>query len=254
MLKMLLSGVAAILAASTTSSTALADGVTKNIVLVHGAFVDETSWRPVADILGKDGYHVTLVENPLTSLEADVEATKRAIDAQRGPVVLVGHSWGGVVITQAGNDPKIKALVYVSAFAPDKGESVAALGKAGTQTDGVKSIRPNADGYLSIDPQAFPRVVAADLPSDVAKTLAANQLPLNHTAFEAAVTAAAWHSKPNFYVISGRDKLIDPKDQEFFASRIKASTTRVDGSHASLVTHAKDVARVIERAATSSGK
>lgn len=253
MLKMLLSGLTAILAISATNSVALAAGKTKNIVLVHGAFVDETSWQPVAEILEKDGFNVTLVKNPLTSFEADVKVTKQAIDAQDGPTVLVGHSWGGVVITEAGNDPKVKALVYVSAFAPDNGESVAALGKAGTQTIGVKSIRPNAKGYLSIEPQAFPHAVAADLPAEIAKTLAANQLPLNHTAFEAVVTSAAWHIKPSSYIISTRDNLIDPKDQQFFASRIKASVTQVDGSHASLVTHAKEVARVIEKAALSSG-
>ncbi|WP_413711738.1 alpha/beta fold hydrolase [Rhizobium sp. Rhizsp82] len=250
MLKTLLSGFAGLLALSTASTTAIAAQV-KNVVLVHGAFVDESSWQPVATILEKDGFHVTLVKNPLTSLDADVEATQKALDAQSGPAILVGHSWGGVVITEAGDDPKVKALVYVSAFAPEKGESVAALGNAGTKTEGIAAIRPDQKGYLSIDPAAFPKVIAADVPLKIAETLANNQLPLNHTAFEAKVTKAAWHSKPSFYVVSAKDKLLDPKDQHFFASRIKAKVTEVDGSHASLVVHAADVARVIEKAAAA---
>jgi hypothetical protein len=149
----------------------------------------------------------------------------------------------------AGSDSKVKALVYVSAFAPEKGESVAALGNAGTKTPGIAAIRPDSKGYLSIDPTAFPQVIAADVPPSIAQTLASNQLPLNHTAFEAKVTNAAWHTKPSYFVISEKDKLLDPKDQHFFASRIKAKTTSVEGSHASLVVHAKDVAQVIEKAA-----
>nr|WP_310296007.1 alpha/beta hydrolase [Rhizobium sp. BE258] len=239
------------MALSGASTSAVAAQTVKNIVLVHGAFVDESSWQPVAQILEKDGFHVTLVKNPLTSLDADVEATRKALDAQNGPTVLVGHSWGGVVITEAGDDPKVKALVYVSAFAPEKGESVAALGNAGTKTAGIAAIRPDQKGYLSIDPAAFPKVIAADVPPKIAEALANNQLPLNHTAFEAKVTRAAWHTKPSFYVVSGQDKLLDPKDQHFFASRINAKTTQVEGSHASLVVHAKEVARVIEKAAAA---
>jgi pimeloyl-ACP methyl ester carboxylesterase len=223
--------------------------VAHNIVLVHGAFVDQTSWQPVADILKKKGYNVTLVENPLTSLAADVYATKQALANQDGKTVLVGHSWGGVVITQAGDDPKISALVYVSAFAPDVGESLASLAKAGPPTEGGSAIHPDAKGDLYIDPKVFPSAVAADLPPEIAEHLANSQLPLNHVAFEAPVTIAAWHDKPTFYVISAEDKLLAPAAQKSFAARIKARTTEVAGSHASLVVHAKEVAEVIEKAA-----
>ena len=169
-------------------SAELPKGAAHNIVLVHGAFVDETSWQPVADILTKKGYNVTLVENPLTSLAADVDATKQALVKQDGRTVLVGHSWGGVVITQAGNDPKVSALVYVSAFAPEVGESLTSLAKAGPPTEGGKAIHPDAKGNLHIDPKVFPSAVAADLPPEIAEHLANSQLPLNHVAFEAPST------------------------------------------------------------------
>lgn len=235
--------------AAAASAVNLPEGAAHNIVLVHGAFVDETSWQPVADILKARGYHVTLVKNPLTSLDADVAATRKALAAQHGKTVLVGHSWGGVVITQAGDNPKVSALVYVSAFAPDVGESLASLSKNGPATEGTKAIRPDAKGYLSIEPSAFPASVAADLPAKIAEKLATSQLPLNHTAFEASVTKAAWHNKPTYYIESTRDNLIAPQSQEFFASRMKATITKVAGSHASLVVHAEEVAAAIERAA-----
>ena len=230
-------------------SAELPKGAARNIVLVHGAFVDQTSWQPVADILTKKGYTVTLVENPLTSLAADVDATKQALAKQDGKTVLVGHSWGGVVITQAGNDPKVSALVYVSAFAPDVGESLASLANAGPATEGGKAIHPDDKGNLTIDPKVFPSAVAADLPLKFAESLANSQLPLNHTAFEAPVDTAAWRDKPTFYVISTKDRLLAPEAQRMFAARMKAQTTEVAGSHASLVVHAKDVAAVIEKAA-----
>lgn len=235
--------------AALAQSARLPNGAAHNIVLVHGAFVDQTSWKPVADILSKKGYTVTLVENPLTSLAADVDATKRALEKHNGKTVLVGHSWGGVVITQAGGDPKVSALVYVSAFAPDVGESLASLAKAGPATEGTAAIHPDAKGNLYIDPKVFPSAVAADLPPKVAETLATHQLPLNHVAFEAPVDMAAWHNKPTFYVITTKDKVIAPEAQRMFAARIKAQTTEVAGSHASLVVHAKEVADVIEKAA-----
>lgn len=234
--------------AAPAQSAELPKGAAHNIVLVHGAFVDQTSWKPVADILTKKGYNVTLVENPLTSLLADVDATKQALAKQNGRTVLVGHSWGGVVITEAGNDPKVSALVYVSAFAPDVGQSLATLAKSGPATEGTAAIHPDAKGNLYIDPKVFPSAVAADLPPQVAESLANQQLPLSHTAFEAPVDTAAWRDKPTFYVISTKDKVIAPEAQKFFATEMKAQTTEVAGS-ASLVVHAKEVAEVIERAA-----
>jgi pimeloyl-ACP methyl ester carboxylesterase len=177
--------------AGSVHSAELPKGAAHNIVLVHGAFVDQTSWQPVADILAKKGYNVTLVENPLTSLAADVDATKQALAKQDGRTVLVGHSWGGVVITQAGNDPKVSALVYVSAFAPNVGESLASLAKSGPPTEGGNAIHPDEKGNLYIDPKVFPSAVAADLPLEIAAHLANSQLPLNHVAFDAPVDIAA---------------------------------------------------------------
>ena len=235
--------------AATAQPAALPDGAAHNIVLVHGAFVDQSSWKPVADILTKRGYNVTLVENPLTSLAADVDATKQALAKQNGRTVLVGHSWGGVVITEAGDDPKVSALVYVSAFAPDVGQSLATLANSGPATEGAAAIHPDAKGNLTIDPKVFPSAVAADLPPEIAAHLANSQLPLNHVAFEAPVDVAAWHDKPTFYVISTKDKVLAPEAQKSFAARIKAQTTEVAGGHASLVVHAKQVAEVIEKAA-----
>jgi pimeloyl-ACP methyl ester carboxylesterase len=246
-----LSLTAALMSATTLAAaraTELPKGATHNIVLVHGAFVDASSWKPVADILTKKGYNVTRVDNPLTSLAADVEATKQALAKQRGKTVLVGHSWGGVVITQAGNDPKVSALVYVSAFAPDVGQSLAALAKSGPATEGAAAIHPDDKGNLYIDPKVFPSAVAADLPPQVAQSLADHQLPLSHTAFEAPVDAAAWHRKPTFYVITTKDKVIAPEVQKLFAAAMKAQTTEVAGSHASLVVHANEVAAAIEKA------
>src|SRR6202034_3201798 len=219
---------AAILMAATFAAPAQSaeppKGAARNIVLVHGAFVDQTSWQPVADILTKKGYNVTLVENPLTSLAADVDATKQALAKQDGRTVLVGHSWGGVVITQAGNDPKVSALVYVSAFAPEVGQSLATLAKSGPATEGGAAIHPDEKGNLYIDPKVFPSAVAADLPPQIAESWAHAQLPLSHTAFEAPVDTAAWRDKPTFYVISTRDKVIAPEVQKIFAARMHAET------------------------------
>jgi len=231
------------------AQSAVPEGAAHNIVLVHGAFVDQTSWKPVADILAKQGYHVTLVENPLTSLAADVAATKQALAKQHGRTVLVGHSWGGIVITEAGADPKVSALVYVSAFAPDVGESLASLAKEGPATEGAAAIQADAKGNLIIDPKVFPSAVAADLPPKIGEYLANHQMPLSAAAFEAPVDRAAWKDKPTFYVISTQDKVIAPEAQKMFATRMKARITEVAGSHSSLVTHASEVAKVIEEAA-----
>src|SRR5262249_6571533 len=200
MRNILLSAATVLLAGSTLVGSAhsaeLPKGAAHNIVLVHGAFVDQTSWQPVADILSKKGYNVTLVENPLTSLAADVEATKQALAKQNGKTVLVGHSWGGVVITQAGDDPKVSALVYVSALAPDVGQSMATLSKSGPVTEGAAAVHPDDKGNLYIDPKVFPSAVAADLPLKIAESLANHQLPLSVKAYEAPVDIAAWRDKP----------------------------------------------------------
>jgi pimeloyl-ACP methyl ester carboxylesterase len=252
MLNILLSAATLLLTGTTligsVRSAELPKGAAHNIVLVHGAFVDQTSWQPVADILTKKGYNVTLVENPLTSLAADVDATKQALAEQDGKTVLVGHSWGGVVITEAGNDPKVSALVYVSALAPDVGQSMATLSKSGPVTEGAAAVHPDDIGNLYIDPKVFPSAVAADLPPKIAESLANHQLPLSVKAFEAPVDITAWRDKPTFYVITTKDKVIAPEAQKFFAERMKAQTTEVAGSHASLVVHADAVAAAIEKA------
>lgn len=233
------------------AAPAWAQSSIKNIVLVHGAFVDETSWDAVAAILTAKGYNVTAVKNPLTSLADDVAATNAVLEAQEGSVVLVGHSWGGVVIGEAGNNAKVASLVYVSAFAPEKGETITALAASGPATRGVAAIRPDDKGYLTIDPAVFPSAVAGDLPAEIGEHLAAHQMPINDTAFDEPAQVAAWHDKPSWYVLSSQDLVLDPHAQAFFAERMKAKVTMVDGSHASLASHAKEVAAVIEAAATA---
>jgi len=221
----------------------------KNIVLVHGAFADASSWDKVAGILSAKGYNVTQVANPLTSLADDVAATKTVLDAQDGPTVLVGHSWGGVVIGEAGADPKVKSLVYVSAFAPDKGETLTKLLSGGAPSEGVKAIRPNAEGGLIFDPAQYPALFAGDVPVAEAEAMATKQLPSNPANFDAVAEIAAWHDKPNFYVITAQDLVLPPDAQRFFAGRINAIITEIAASHSGLVSQAEKVAEVIEAAA-----
>ncbi len=236
-------------AAVGAAGPALAEGPAKNVVLVHGAFADETSWDKVAQILSAKGYHVTQVANPLSSLADDVAATKAALDAQDGPTVLVGHSWGGVVIGEAGADAKVKSLVYVSAFAPDQGETLTKLLAGGAPSEGVKAIRPNAEGGLILDPAQFPKLFAGDVPVAEAETMAAAQLPSNPANFEAVAEVAAWHDKPNFYVVTTEDLMLPADAQRFFAGRIKAKATEIVASHSGLISKAEDVVKVIEAAA-----
>ena len=240
---------ALMLAAAALGVTATTAQEAKNIVLVHGAFADESSWDKVAAILSAKGFNVTQVANPLTSLADDVAATKAALDAQDGPIVLVAHSWGGVVIGEAGADEKVKSLVYVSAFAPDKGETLNALLSGGAPSEGVKAIRPNEQGGLIFDPASFPTLFAGDLPKEEAEAMAARQLPSNPANFDAAAEVAAWHDKPNFYVVTTQDQVIPPDAQRFFAGRIGATITEIDASHSGLVSQAEAVAKVIEDAA-----
>ena len=234
--------------APATAATKLPAGTIKNIVLVHGAWANASSWNNVAHLLKSKGYHVTEVNIPLTSLAADAAATKKVIDAQNGPTVLVGHSWAGFVIGEVGDDAKVKALVYVSAFAPEKGESISSLSASGPPTKGVQAIRPDDKGYLYLDKAAFPSVFGEDLPASEAEALANAQLPINHAAFDEPATMAAWHTKPSWYVISDKDLILDPSAQKFFAKRINATTTIVEGGHDTLIAFPKQVAAVIEAA------
>src|SRR6266850_2461021 len=197
----------------------------KNIVLVHGAFSDGSSWSKVIPILQAKGYNVTAVQNPLTSLADDVAATNRALALQDGPVILVGHSWGGVVITEAGMDPKVAGLVYVAAFGPDSGEAVGDLGKAYPPPAALAAPIVDKQGFLSLSTEAVVKHFASDLPPAEARVVAATQGPINASAFAAQVSAAAWKTKPSWYIVSKLDGAIAPDEERFFAKRMKATTT-----------------------------
>lgn len=220
-----------------------------SIVLVHGGFVDGSGWEGVHDILSKDGYNVTVVQNPTTSLADDVAVTQRAIAAQKGPVLLVGHSYGGVVITEAGNDPKVKGLVYVAAFAPDKGESVASLIKNPPPGAPVPPILPPQDGFLFLDPAKFAASFAADVGEKRARFMAASQVPWGVEALGGAVTQASWRTKPSWYLVAKDDKMIPPPAQRQMSQRAGSSVTEVPGSHAVYVSRPEAVAEIIEKAA-----
>lgn len=221
----------------------------KNIVLVHGAFVDGSSWARVIPILQAKGYHVTAVQIPLTSLADDVATTQRAIAREDGPVILVGHSWAGVVITEAGMDPKVVGLVYIAAFAPDAGEQVAELGKNYPAPPALAAPNVDAKGFLTLGPDAFKKF-GSDLPEQDAYLAAATQGPINASAFGAQVSGVAWKTKPSWYIVSALDQAIAPDEERFFAKRMKATTTELKASHVSMLSQPKAVAAVIMDAAT----
>jgi pimeloyl-ACP methyl ester carboxylesterase len=242
--------VAAAAAAFALLSAAVAPAraeLVKNVVLVHGAFADGSGWRRVGDILGKDGYTVTVVQEPLTSLADDVAATKRALDLQQGPALLVGHSYGGVVITEAGNAPNVAGLVYIAAFIPDQGESAVALLSQAPPAN--NDMRATKDDFLYIDPAAFPADFAADLPPAEANFMAHSQAMLAKAAGGAPVTTAAWHQKKSWALIATRDHNINPDLERSMAKRAGSETIEVPASHAVYVSKPEDVARLIERAA-----
>jgi pimeloyl-ACP methyl ester carboxylesterase len=223
----------------------------KNVVLVHGGFVDGSGWQGVYDALTADGYRVTVVQNPTQSLEGDVEATQRILDELDGDVVLVGHSYGGVVITEAGTHPSVSALVYVAAFAPDKGESVNSLIADPPRGAPVPPILPPRDGYLFLDREQFHGSFAGDLPAAQAAFMAASQVPWGVAALEGAVTDPAWRRKPSWYLVAADDRMIPPPAQRAMAERAGATVTEVPGSHSVYLSQAKAVASFIEQAADS---
>jgi pimeloyl-ACP methyl ester carboxylesterase len=220
-----------------------------NIVLVHGGFVDGSGWEGVYRILKKKGYKVSVVQNPTISLADDVAATKRIVAAQDGPVVLVGHSYGGVVITEAGNDPKVTRLVYVAAFAPDTGESVNALIKDPPPGAPVPPILPPRDGYLFLDNAMFHDSFAGDVDAERAAFMADSQVPWGVDALEGAVGEPAWRSRPSWYLVTSDDKMIPPAAQRFMAERAGSTVVEVAGSHAVYVSRPDAVAALIEQAA-----
>jgi pimeloyl-ACP methyl ester carboxylesterase len=231
-------------------------GTTVSIVLVHGGFVDGSGWQGVHNILKKDGYSVSIVQNPTITLGDDVAVTKRVIAAQAGPVVLVGHSYGGAVITEAGNDPKVAALVYITAFAPDRGESVSTLIKDPPPNAAVPPILPPRDGFLLLDSEKFAASFAADVDSKTAQFMADSQVPWGVGALSGAVSEPAWRSKPSWYLIATDDRMIPPPAQQFMSKRAGATVVEVKGSHAVYVSQPSAVAAFIEKAAlaaTSAG-
>jgi pimeloyl-ACP methyl ester carboxylesterase len=221
-----------------------------NVVLVHGAWVDGSGWEGVYDALKKSGYNVTIVQNATASLADDVAATRRAIAEQNGPVILVGHSYGGAIITEAGADPKVAGLVYVAAFAPDKGESISTLIKDPPPGAPVPPIMPPVDGYLLLDRAKFPASFAADVSPDKAAFMADSQVPWGVAAFNRAITEPAWRTKPSWYLVATEDKMIPPDAQRGMSKRSGSTVVEIKGSHAVYVSQPEDVAHLIERAAT----
>src|SRR5438270_6624803 len=226
----------------------------RNIVLVHGGFVDGSGWAAVYGILKKDGYDVVVVQNPTLSLADDVAVTKRAIAAQGGPVLLVGHSYGGVVITEAGTDPKVAGLVYIAAFAPDKGESVSSLIKDPPPGAPVPPILPPQDGFLFLDKAKFPASFAADVDAEKAAFMADSQVPWGVEAFSGTISQAAWRTKPSWYLVATEDKMIPPPAQHFMSKRAGSIVVEVAGSHAIYVSQPNAVATLIESAAKGVNK
>jgi pimeloyl-ACP methyl ester carboxylesterase len=221
----------------------------RNAVLVHGAWADGSSWSKVIPILEKAGLHVTAVQNPLTSFEDDVAATKRAIALQDGPVILVGHSWGGIVITEAGTDPKVAGLVYVAAFAPDAGVKVADLGKDFAPPPGGAEIKPDASGYLSLTWKGVSESFAPDLSPAERKLVFATQGQTNSSVFGAQVTNVAWKTKPSWSVIAANDRMINPDLERQQAKAIGAKAITLPSSHVAMLSHPREVANLIIEAA-----
>src|SRR5712664_247345 len=220
-----------------------------NIVLVHGGFVDGAGWEGVYRSLKKDGYNVSIVQNPTLSLDGDVATTKRVLASQDGPAILVGHSYGGAVITEAGNDPKVVGLVYITAFAPDKGESVATLIKNAPPGAPVPPILPPQDGYLLLDKSKFAASFAGDVPKGKADFMANSQVPWGLDALDGAISEPAWKTKPSWYLVATDDKMIPPPAQQFMSKRAGSTVVEVRGSHAVYVSKPEEVAALIRKAA-----
>jgi pimeloyl-ACP methyl ester carboxylesterase len=221
----------------------------RNIVLVHGGFVDGSGWQPVHKILTGEGFNVRVVQNPTLSLADDVAVTKRAIASSDGPVILVGHSYGGAVVSEAGTDPKVKGLVYIAAFAPDRGESVSSLIANPAPGAPVPPILPPQDGFLFLDRSKFAASFAADVDPELASFMADSQVPWGLEALAGAISVPAWRSKPSWYLVATDDKMIPPPAQRSMAQRAESKMVETAGSHAVYVSKPKVVAELIARAA-----
>src|SRR6266481_2494275 len=225
----------------------------RNVVLVHGAWADGSSWAKVIPLLEAAGLRVVAVQNPLTSLQDDVAAVQRAIALQDGPVLLVGHSYGGAVITEAGTDPKVAGLVYVAAFAPSEGESVASVTKPYPPAPLGSEVRADAEGFLTVTPKGIAEDFAQDLTDKEKQLLTATQAPTAGAVFGATVTTAAWKTKPSWSVIASNDRAVSPELQKAEAAAMKAASITVASSHVPMLSHPKEVADVIEQAAAKAG-
>ena len=224
----------------------------KDIVLVHGAFADGSSWNKVIRLLQAKDYNVTAVQQPLTSLEEDVAITRHILSLQQGPAILVGHSYGGVIITVAGNEPNVLGLVYIAAYAPDQGENISELKSHAAPAPGGAHVRPDDQGYIWIERTAYPEFFAGDVNPEEARVMAAVQMPWKVPANK--ITTPAWRSRPSWYQISERDLMINPELQHFMAKRIGAKTLSLDASHASAVSHPREIAELIMEAANSAAQ
>jgi pimeloyl-ACP methyl ester carboxylesterase len=220
------------------------------VVLVHGGFVDGSGWQEVYRRLKKDGYSVSIVQNPTLSLEDDVDAARRIIDAQDEPVILVGHSYGGAVITEAGNDPNVAALVYIAAFAPDAGESVNTLIADPPPDAPVPPILPPREGFLFLDRDKFHDSFAADVPDDLAEFWADSQVPWGVDALGGTISEPAWRSKPSWYLVATEDRMLPPPAQRAMAERAGSTVTEISGSHSIFLSYSAEVAGIIEQAAS----
>lgn len=216
-----------------------------SVVIVHGAFADGSDWAKVVPLVQAEGIKVTVVQNPLTSLADDVAATQRVLNNQENNVVLVGHSWGGTVISEAGADKKVRSLVYVAAFAPDAGQASKDLGKDYPAPSGVKEIAADKNGFLYMTPQGMATGFAQDLPAEQTAIMAATQGPIRASAFDDKTSVAAWKGKPSWYVVAREDRMIQPDLQRAFAKKIGAQVTEVDASHVPQQSRPADVAKVI---------
>jgi pimeloyl-ACP methyl ester carboxylesterase len=242
---------AAALSLTSAIAPASADAI-KNIVLVHGAWVDGSGWKPVYEILAKQGFNVTIVQEPETSFSDDIAATKRVLDLQDGPTLLVGHSYGGAVITEAGVHPSVVGLVYIAAHAPDVGESESALGKKTPSVLGKTkgAVKATTDGMTYLDPAEFPKLFAPDLPREQAEFMASSQVLAAAAVFSTPLAAAAWKTKPSWGVVADSDKIINPDLERWYYARAKSHTIEIKGaSHAVYESHPKEVAAVITNAA-----
>lgn len=244
-----LSSVSLTMNSSSAEAASAAPSQVKNVILVHGAWADGSSWSKIIPLLNAKGMNVVAVQLPLTSLADDATTVKRAIALEDGPVLLVGHSYGGAVITEAGNDPKVKGLVYVAAFAPDNGQSAGSLGATVAPPPLAAEVKPDSEGFLKLTKDGIYESFAQDLSAPEKAILYAAQAPTNTKSLGGTVSNAAWHNKPSWYIVASKDRAIPPELEASMASKIHATTTTVESSHVPMLSHPDIVAAVIEQAA-----